>query len=352
MKKKISKYFVASISATVISAAVVCAAVSCSSVNSSTSSVKAISTKLSATNANKVDGNNYYANYGSVLTLKTSNDNFSNGTITYSFYCNNNILVKQTKNSTYQIVVNNQTPSSYYVIAYVNGVKEATSNTIKVIPLFDANKFSAAIYENTNNNLQQVSMINDVNNTKSYSLIYHVLYDTKIFDAINSKVIWTINEQISNNNTSTIDINNLKPGINTISVTTSFTIHNSNQTINIKPVTLIINVAQLEITGNNVNNNQVTVNYNGSVTLKLSDASLSTLTDNKIINLTYQWYEINDEKQTIKLNGETNNNLSLTNLTNSGTYYLVVSWTTNNEVKTLTSNYIDVNIHITNSIGD
>ncbi|MBO6094781.1 hypothetical protein J6P11_01985 [bacterium] len=188
MKKKISKYFVASISATVISAAVVCAAVSCSSVNSSTSSVKTISTKLSATNANKVDGNNYYANYGSVLTLKTSNDNFSNGTVTYSFYCNNNILVKQAKNSTYQIVVN-QTPSSYYVIAYVNGVKEATSNTIKVIPLFDANKFSAAIYENTNNNLEQVSMINDVNNTKSYSLIYHVLYDTKIFNDINSKII-------------------------------------------------------------------------------------------------------------------------------------------------------------------
>ena len=349
MKKKISKYFVASISATVISAAVVCAAVSCSSVNSSTSSVKTISTKLSATNANKVDGNNYYANYGSVLTLKTSNDNFSNGTITYSFYCNNNILVKQIKNSTYQIVVN-QTPSSYYVIAYVNGVKEATSNTIKVIPLFDANKFSAAIYENTNNNLEQVSMINDVNNTKSYSLIYHVLYDTKIFNDINSKIIWTINGQISNNNNSTIDISNLKPGINTISVTNSFTIPNSNQTINIKPVKLIINVAQLEITGNNVNNNQVTVNYNGSVTLKLSDASLSTLTDNnKITNLTYQWYEINDEKQTIKLNGETNNSLKLMNLTNSGTYYLIVSWNSNNEVKTLTSNYINVNIYISNS---
>ena len=349
MKKKISKYFVASISATVISAAVVCAAVSCSSVNSLTSSVKTISTKLSATNANKVDGNNYYANYGSVLTLKTSNDNFSSGTVTYSFYCNNNILVKQAKNSTYQIVVN-QTPSSYYVIAYVNGVKEATSNTIKVIPLFDANKFSAAIYENTNNNLEQVSMINDVNNTKSYNLIYHVLYDTKIFNDINSKVIWTINGQISNNNNSTIDISNLKPGINTISVATSFTIPNSNQTINIKPVKLIINVAQLEITGNNVNNNQVTVNYNGSVTLKLSDASLSTLTDNnKITNLTYQWYEINDEKQTIKLNGETNNSLKLMNLTNSGTYYLVVSWNSNNEVKTLTSNYINVNVNITNS---
>ncbi|MBO6042218.1 hypothetical protein J6P52_03555, partial [bacterium] len=71
----------------------------------------------------------------------------------------------------------------------VNGVKEATSNTIKVIPLFDANKFSAAIYENTNNNLEQVSMINDVNNTKSYNLIYHVLYDTKIFNDINSKII-------------------------------------------------------------------------------------------------------------------------------------------------------------------
>ncbi|MBR4485861.1 hypothetical protein IKS57_00555, partial [bacterium] len=139
--------------------------------------------------------------YGSVLTLKTFNTNFSNGTVTYgfycnnnltvtySFYCNNNLLVKQTKNSTYQIDVS-QTAASYYVITYVNGIKEATSNTIKVIPLFNASKFSAAIYENTNNNnLEQVSMINDVNNTKNYTLVYHVLYDAKIFDAVNSKVI-------------------------------------------------------------------------------------------------------------------------------------------------------------------
>ncbi|MBR4486802.1 hypothetical protein IKS57_05715, partial [bacterium] len=112
MKKKKSKYFVGSILATFISISVVCAAVSCSRISSSTTSIKSASTKLSATNANKVDGNSYYANYGSVLTLKTSNANLSSGKITYSFYCNNNLLVKQTKNSTYQIDVS-QTAASY-----------------------------------------------------------------------------------------------------------------------------------------------------------------------------------------------------------------------------------------------
>ena len=348
MKKRISKYIAAAILAAAVSVCTVCAAISCSSVNNSTSTVNSSTTKLSAKNASKIDGNNYYANYGSTLTLNASNTNLSKGTVTYSFYCNNTLLISQTKNNTYQIDVN-QTTASYYVVVYVNGVKETTSNIIKVIALYDTSKFNAAIYQITNNNnTQEVSTINDVNNTKSYSLIYHVLYDNKIYDALNSKIIWTINGQISNNNNYSIDINNLKPGINTISASTSFNIPNSNQKINIKPTTLIINVAQLEITGNDVKNNNVIVDYNASLTLKLSDQSLSSLADANITNATYQWYEINN-KQSTKIKGQTNKNLVLTDLTNNATYYLVVSWTDNGEIKTLTSNFINVTINITNN---
>ena len=136
MKKRISKYIAAAILAAAVSVCTVCAAISCSSVNNSTSTVNSSSTKLSAKNASKIDGNNYYANYGSTLTLNASNTNLSKGTVTYSFYCNNTLLISQTKNNTYQIVVN-QTTASYYAVVYVNGVKETTSNIIKVIALYD-----------------------------------------------------------------------------------------------------------------------------------------------------------------------------------------------------------------------
>ena len=350
-KKKITKYVVGGLAIASISAAVISAAVSCSSVNSSTSttsqnsnSTNAPSTNLAVSGAKFVEGYDYQAPCNSKVTLSANNSNLPTGNVTYSWYCNSNIITKNSTSATYTFSVG-QNANTYYVITYVNGTQEATSNKITITPSFNANDFSGMIEANTGNGMKQVSTINDTNSTDAYTLNYHVLYANELLGVTPSQVTWTINGVQSNDSGTSITVNDLKVGQNTITASTSVSIPGQSQPFAIKQTTLIINVAQLTITGSNVSNNAVTVNYDGSQTLAPTSASLASLKTAGITNQTYQWYEIaNGQTTPSLLANQTSPTLKLTNITNDGTYYLVTSWKDGSQTGTLMSNKITITI--------
>ena len=349
--KKISKYVVGTIAISAIGALAVSTAVGCSSNNSTATSSSnnqssSSTTALAVMKATKSDGTDYYAPFNSSLTLNATSSNLPNRNVTYSWYCNNALISSQTTTSSLAIKVL-QTKSTYYVITYVNGIKQTTSNDVTIIPTFDASKFSAVIDANIGNNgmMQQVTSINDTKNINSYKLAYHVCYDEQIFDINPKSVNWTINDQTQTNNTSTsIVINNLKVGVNNISATSTININGKNYFIN--STSLTINNYQLLISGTNVTNNQVKVAYDGSLSLNASANSIALLTSASINHLTYQWYEIaNKQSQATLLNNQTTTTLNLNNITNNATYYLVASWQENNTTYNLTSNHIMVQVN-------
>ena len=350
-KKKIVKYMVGGVAVAAISAAVIAAAVSCSSVNSSTTTSSsqnnnknAPATSLAVSGAKFVEGYDYTASYNSKVTLSASNSNLPTGNVTYAWYCNNSLLSKASSSATYTITVG-QNVNTYYVISYVNGNQEATSNKITITPRFNASDFSGEIEANTGSSMQSASVINDVTGTDEYTLNYHVLYDGQLLGVTPTQVTWTINGTQSNDNSTSITVNNLMVGKNTITASTTISIPGQDSSFTINSTTLVINVAQLDITGNKVVDNAVNVLYDGSLTLAPTSASLSSLTTAGITNPTYQWYEIANGKTTpIALTGETSTSLTLKNLVNNATYYLVVSWQDGKTTNTLTSNKIAVTI--------
>ncbi|MBO7084398.1 hypothetical protein J6W20_00415 [bacterium] len=192
--KKISKYIVGAIAISAIGALAVSTAVGCSSNNSTATSSSnnqssAITTTLAVMKATKNDGTDYYAPFNDSLTLNATISNLPNRNVTYSWYCNNTLISSQTTANSLAIKVL-QTKSTYYVITYVNGIKQTTSNDVTIIPTFVASKFSAVIDANIGSNgmMQQVTSINDTKNINSYKLAYHVCYDGQIFD-INPKSV-------------------------------------------------------------------------------------------------------------------------------------------------------------------
>ena len=193
-KKKIVKYMVGGVAVAAISAAVIAAAVSCSSVNSSktTSSSQnnnknAPATSLAVSGAKFVEGYDYTASYNSKVTLSASNSNLPTGNVTYAWYCNNSLLSKASSSATYTITVG-QNVNTYYVISYVNGNQEATSNKITITPRFNASDFSGEIEANTGSSMQSASVINDVTGTDEYTLNYHVLYDGQLLGVTPTQV--------------------------------------------------------------------------------------------------------------------------------------------------------------------
>ena len=353
-RKKVLKYLVGSVAVAAVSAAVIAAAVSCSSVNSSTTTstnyksnnTTAPSTSISVTGATSSNGNNYEAPYNGKITLSANNVNLPSGSVTYTWYVNNNVIAKQTTKSSYEVSVG-ENVNTYYVVTYVNGVQEATSNKVTVTPNFDASKFSGAIFANVNGSksMQQVSTINDTNDTQDYTLNYHVLYDGQLLNTTSASVTWTVNGEQTSDTSTSFTVSGLHMGVNTITATTTITIPGQSQTFTIKVATLTINVATLQISGNNVKNNSVSVNYDGSLTLSASKDSLASLTDAGINNPRYQWYEVVNGQTAQPIKGQTNSTLSLTNLTNNATYYLVATWQDNKATNTLMSNQIAVTVN-------
>ena len=352
-RKKVLKYLVGSVAVAAVSAAVIAAAVSCSSVNSSTttstnykSNTTAPSTSISVTGATSSNGNNYEAPYNGKITLSANNVNLPSGSVTYTWYVNNNVIAKQTTKSSYEVSVG-ENVNTYYVVTYVNGVQEATSNKVTVTPNFDASKFSGAIFANVNGSksMQQVSTINDTNDTQDYTLNYHVLYDGQLLNTTSASVTWTVNGEQTSDTSTSFTVSGLHMGVNTITATTTITIPGQSQTFTIKVATLTINVATLQISGNNVKNNSVSVNYDGSLALSASKDSLASLTDACINNPSYQWYEVVNGQTAQPIKGQTNSTLSLTNLTNNATYYLVATWQDNKATNNLMSNQIAVTVN-------
>lgn len=353
-RKKVFKYLVGSVAVAAVSAAVIAAAVSCSSVNSSTTTstnyksnnTTAPSTSISVTGATSSNGNNYEAPYNGKITLNANNVNLPSGSVTYTWYVNNNVIVKQTTKSSYEVSVG-ENVNTYYVVTYVNGVQEATSNKVTVTPNFDASKFSGAIFANVNGSksMQQVSTINDTNGTQDYTLNYHVLYDGQLLNTTPASVTWTVNGEQTSDTSTSFTVSGLHMGVNTITATTTITIPGQSQTFTIKVATLTINVVTLQISGNNVKNNSVSVNYDGSLTLSANKDSLASLTDAGINNPRYQWYEVVNGQTAQPIKGQTTSTLSLTNLTNNATYYLVATWQDNKATNTLMSNQIAVTVN-------
>ena len=353
-RKKVFKYLVGSVAVAAVSAAVIAAAVSCSSVNSSTTTstnyksnnTTAPSTSISVTGATSSNGNNYEAPYNGKITLSANNVNLPSGSVTYTWYVNNNVIAKQTTKSSYEVSAG-ENVNTYYVVTYVNGVQEATSNKVTVTPNFDSSKFSGAIFANVNGSksMQQVSTINDTNDTQDYTLNYHVLYDGQLLNTTPASVTWTVNGEQTSDTSTSFTVSGLHMGVNTITATTTITIPGQSQTFTIKVATLTINVATLQISGNNVKNNNVSVNYDGSLTLSASKDSLASLTDAGINNPSYQWYEVVNGQTAQPIKGQTNSTLSLTNLTNNATYYLVATWQDNKATNNLMSNQIAVTVN-------
>ena len=354
-KKKITKYLVGTLAVSAISAAVISAAVGCSSVNSTSTttnsstksaSTNAVSTTLTLKGITNNEGTNYNEPFNKSITLSANNSNLPTGNVTYSWYCNKTLLAKQTTSSTYSLKVS-QTKNTYYVVTYVNNQQVATSNSITISPTFTQSEFSATIYADTGSNgtMQPVSLIDDVTNTSSYKLAYHLFYDGQEFTADNLVVNWAINNQTqSNNNSSTIIVNNLQMGTNQISATDTVTVNNQEFTIN--ATSLIINNAMLSISGTNVENNAVNVNYDGSLTLSPINGSIASLNAAGIQKITYQWYEIKTgQQQSTALASQTQKTLVQNNLVDNATYYLVASWQDGKTTHLLTSNKITVNVN-------
>ncbi|MBQ5543518.1 MAG: hypothetical protein IIT97_01095, partial [Mycoplasmataceae bacterium] len=175
--------------------------------------LNAITTSVNVSNATNKD-NIYEANYNSKVTL-TSNINIKNSSnVTYQWYCNSEPIANATSSS--YSFTQGSSSNSYYVVLYINNVKQTQSQTITVNPSYDASKFSLAIYEN--NNIANTT-INDLQNISSYDLSIKLLYDGSIFDTQpSSNIIWTLNDN-QNQSTSNTFTPTLVIGKNTIDVT-------------------------------------------------------------------------------------------------------------------------------------
>ncbi|MBQ5492821.1 MAG: hypothetical protein IIT78_02990, partial [Mycoplasmataceae bacterium] len=319
-----------------------------SSLNSSTIQIVSESYQLSYLNVS-IDVNNqtvsnnstYYEEYGNLIVLKANDTNLLNtSNVTYAWYCNDKLIANNSSNI-YTYTINSNT-NSYYVITYINNIEQTQSSTIHIIPTYKQNLFSLKIYDN--NNLINQAVINDLNNLNTYNLKVALFYNKTQFDLSSANSIsWTLNSN-KEQNTSNTFTPTLVMGKNTINVT----VNNLSSSYGIKDdtlsTTLIINYAKLEI---NNNLSSVSVQYDGSITLSPSTNSINSFNNAAIIssNIKYQWYEVNDNTKT-KLAKDTSSNLILNNLTNNATYYLVASYTLNEEEYSWTSN--DVNIIVQN----
>ena len=339
-KKKIAKYMIALSTSTLIAAAVISAAVGCSSNNYSSNANK----KDSTNNLISVNGTTYNKNavvnvaYGEQVTLSANNKSIANKNIIYKWYKNGQLL--QNVKSNKLIVSSEAKKDQYYCQIDANGV-QTVSNTITINPTFKSSSFKAVILQQTNNN----TVINDINNTTSYPLRFEILYNNVPFTLQPTIVHWTINgKQLLQTNPSLIP--NLVMGTNNISAVvenlpTFFGLNKNSLTAN-----LTINYAQIQITTPNLKNNELSVNYDSTVSLQAVPSSLQTLVNAGInlSNVSYQWYE-NDKP----IKDKTTPDLTL-KITTNATYYLKTTYIINNQMYSLTSNSITISPIIPNQI--
>ena len=104
-----------------------------------------------------------------------------------------------------------------------------------------------------------------------------------------------------------------------------------------------INYAQLQINGTGVNNDEATVDYNGSISLELDTLSKDSLSDAEVNtwHISYQWYENNQQV----ISSDTSSSATFSNLVNNTTYYLVATYKNGSETYTWISNKITVKVN-------
>ena len=330
-KKKITKFIISTLTSSLIASIVVCAAVSCSNQTNSSSNEEAKTSKINVNGKSYSKNANLNISYGKQIILTASNTNNQNAV--YKWYCNGQLLKNDTGNKL--VVSSGSQINKYYVETTIDGV-QTKSSTITVTPTFDSSLFSAAIVQQANNQ----KTINDINNT-SYSLRFELLYNSLPFSLQPNNISWTLNnKEVSQ--TSDSFTPNLTMGKNVITASFNdlpsfFGIKNNTLT-----ASLTINYAQLQISCANLNNNEVTVNYDSSITLNLTNDSLQSLKNAgiNVSNVSYHWYKNNQE-----INGYTSQTATFNNLQNNATYYLKTTYSINNQTYTLTSNEIKVNVN-------
>ena len=265
-KNKIVKHVVSTLTATLVAGAVVSAIVSCSNeVSSNNNKKEATLTKINANGKTYNKNTNLNISYGNKVTLSVNKKN----NVVYKWYCNGQILKNVTSNTL--TVSSNATINKYYAETITNGIVQK-SNTITVTPTFNEKLFSAAIFEQASSK----KVINDINNTTSYSLRFELLYNNVALSYQPNCVYWTLNGNLQNE-TSDSFTPTLKINKNLINATCKdlpafYGIKNNKISAN-----LTINFAQIQINCKNLNNNQVTVNYSNSISLHATPASLQSL---------------------------------------------------------------------------
>ena len=330
-KSKIVKHVVSTLTATLIAGAVVSAIVSCSNEVSSNNNKKETTlTKINANGKTYNKNTNLNISYGNKVTLSVNKKN----NVVYKWYCNGQILKNVTSNTL--TVSSNATINKYYAETITNGEVQK-SNTITVTPTFNEKLFSAAIFEQASSK----KVINDIDNTTSYSLKFELLYNNVALSYQPNCVYWTLNGNLQNE-TSDSFTPTLKINKNLIKATCKdlpafYGIKNNTISAN-----LTINFAQIQINCKNLNNNQVTVNYSNSISLHATPTSLQSLVTAGInlSDVSYQWYENNEA-----IKNQTSLDAIFNNLTRTATYYLKVTYKLNNVTYSLTSNEITVNVN-------